>query len=207
MVTKQEGITLAQNIECTYKTQWYNIWILSLSIFGLVLYVILKSQGLKLCRGHLFSNAVKIMLFIPDTQCYVSINLCRMAGSIHLFKIMGMLTPENVKLKKNLIWDAIELDWKEVNMILNGNNINIPKSITTEFRDKFTLRHIVTREPLIFHIMLKQGLMWFIWLPTTLQKQYNTYKIYFQRKWLTTWHQIVTFSSELMYSAGGHNRY
>ena len=50
-----------------------------------------------------------------------------MAGSIHLFKIMGTLTPENVKLKWNLIWNMIELDWKEVNMTLNGNKINLPK--------------------------------------------------------------------------------
>ena len=43
------------------------------------------------------------MLFISDTQYYVHIKLCRMAGSIHLFKITGKLTPENVKLKKKNI--------------------------------------------------------------------------------------------------------
>ena len=62
-VAKQEGITSASNIECTCKTQWYIILILSLSILGLVLFVILKSRTLKLFRGPLFSNAVKIMLF------------------------------------------------------------------------------------------------------------------------------------------------
>ena len=33
-----------------------------------------------------------------------------MAGSIHLFKIMGTLTPENVKLERNIFLDEIELD-------------------------------------------------------------------------------------------------
>ena len=66
---------------------------------GLVPFVILKSRRLKLCRGYMFSNAVKIMLFILDAQYYVPIKLCRMAGSIHLFKITETLTPENVKLK------------------------------------------------------------------------------------------------------------
>ena len=56
-----------------------------------------------------------------------------MAGSIHLFKIMGILTPENVKLKRNRIWDIIEIDWKKVNMTLNGNKINLPKSVTIKF--------------------------------------------------------------------------
>ena len=48
-----------------------------------------------------------------------------MAGSIYLFKITGMLTPENVKLKRNIILDVIELDWKEVSVTLNGNRINL----------------------------------------------------------------------------------
>ena len=39
-----------------------------------------------------------------------------MAGRIHLFKITGMPTPENMKLKTEILWDIIELDWKEVNV-------------------------------------------------------------------------------------------
>ena len=50
-------------------------------------------------RGHLSPNTVKIMVFISDAKHYVPIKLCRTAGSIHLFKIIGKLTPEHVKLK------------------------------------------------------------------------------------------------------------
>ena len=67
---------------------------LSLSILGIVIFVIIKLKNLKLLRGHLFSNAVNIMLFILDAKYYVPIKLCRTAGSIHLFKITGTLTPE-----------------------------------------------------------------------------------------------------------------
>ena len=84
-----------------------------------------------------------------------------MAGSIHLFKITGMLKPGNVKLKQNYIWDVIEIDWKEVNVTFNSNKINLPKSITIKFRDKFRIRHMMEREPLLFHIMLRQGFNWF----------------------------------------------
>ena len=94
-VTTQEKVTTA----CTYKIQFYAILALSISIFGLVIFAVLLSRKLKLCRGHLFSNAVKIMLFISDVQCYVPIKLCKTAGSIHLFKITGMLKPENVKVR------------------------------------------------------------------------------------------------------------
>ena len=84
-----------------------------------------------------------------------------MVGSMHLFKNMGTLTPENIKLIRNITLELIELDLKEVNMTLNGNKINLPKSVSVNFRDKFKIRHIVKREPLLFHIMLKQGLTWF----------------------------------------------
>ena len=46
---------------------------------------------LKLCRGQVFSNAVKIMLFILNAQYYIPIKLFGMAGSIYLFKITGTL--------------------------------------------------------------------------------------------------------------------
>ena len=55
-------------------------------------------QKSKLCRGHMFSNTVKIMIFISDIQYYAPIKLCKTAGSIHLFKITGTLKPENIKL-------------------------------------------------------------------------------------------------------------
>ena len=50
----------------------------------------------------MFSNAVKIIIFISDEQYYVPIKLCKTGGCIHLFKIMDMLKPENIKLKKNI---------------------------------------------------------------------------------------------------------
>ena len=87
----------------------------------------MKLRKFKLFRRHLFSNAVKIMLFTSDTIHYVPIKFCKTAGSIHLFKITGTLTSENVKLKRNKIWDMIEIDWKEVTMTFNRNKINLPK--------------------------------------------------------------------------------
>ena len=54
------------------------------------------------CKGRLFSNNTKILLFISNSHSYVPIKLCRVAGSIHLFRIKGRLNPENVKLKEKL---------------------------------------------------------------------------------------------------------
>ena len=101
------------------------------------------------------------MLFISDTQYYIPVKLLRTAGSIHLFKITGKLTPHHAKLKRNILRDVIELDWKEVNITLNGNKINLPASVIILLRDKFKIRYNVKQEPLLFHIMLNQGMTWF----------------------------------------------
>ena len=111
VVAKWENISITKDIECTCKIQWYTILMLGLSILGLLIFVVLKSTKLRLFRGNLFSNAGKTMLFILDTQYYLPIKLGRMVGSIHLFKITGTLTPENVKLKRNILWHVIDLDW------------------------------------------------------------------------------------------------
>ena len=55
---------------------------LALTILGLVMVAILHYRKSKLCRGCMFSNAVKIMIFISDVQYYVPIKLCKTAGSI-----------------------------------------------------------------------------------------------------------------------------
>ena len=94
-------------------------------------------------------------------QSYVPVNLCKIAGSIHLFKIRGRLTPENIKLKKDLIWDVLEIDWREVNMTLNRNEINLQSSVILPFRDKFRARKLLRKQLLLLHMMLKQGKTWF----------------------------------------------
>ena len=116
---------------CT--SQFYKIIALSASMFILIFFTIMQGRKIKLCRGQLFSNAVKIMLFISDVQYYVPIKLCKTAGSIHLFKITELFMPEKVKLKKHDIWDILEVDWKEVKVMFNGNTINLPKSVTIKF--------------------------------------------------------------------------
>ena len=121
---------------------------------------ILHYRTSKLCRGCMFSNAVKIMIFISDVKYYVPIKLCKTTGSIHLFKIMGTLKTENIKSTCNYIWDTLEIDWKEVSMTFNDNKINLPRIVTIKLRDKIKIRCMMKKELLLFHVMLKQGIIW-----------------------------------------------
>ena len=95
-----------------------------LTILSLAMVTILHYRKLKFCRGHTFSNAVKIMVFISDVWNYIPIKLCKTADSIHLFKITGILKAENIKLNKNDIWNTLQIDWIEITVTFNENEIN-----------------------------------------------------------------------------------
>ena len=84
-----------------------NLVVVTLLAFG-------KPKKSRIFRGWLFSNMVKIKMFIADTQFYVPIDLNKIAGNVHLFKLTGALLLENINLRKNWIWDILEIDWSDV---------------------------------------------------------------------------------------------
>ena len=80
------------------------------------------------------------MIFISDVQNYVPIKLCKTAGGIHLFKIIGILKTKNIKLIKNYLWDTLKIDWKDVTVTFNGDKIDLPKVVIIKLRDKIKVR-------------------------------------------------------------------
>ena len=131
-----------------------------LTVLSLIIVTFLHYRKSRLCKGYKFSNVVKIMLFISDVQNYVPIKLCKTAGSIHLFKIKGTLKSKNIKLNKNCLWDTLEIDWKEVTVTFNDNKIELPEIVTIRIWDKIKVRRLMYREPLLFHVMIRQGITW-----------------------------------------------
>ena len=85
----------------------------------------------------------------------------KIAGSIHLFKIKGTLKTRNIKLNKNYLCDTLEIDWKEVTVTFSDNKIELPRIIAVRIQDKIKVRRLMNREPLIFHLMIRQGITWF----------------------------------------------
>ena len=146
---------------CTCKTQWYIMGMLIIITLGMLYLVTNKIRKTSLCKGRLFSNNTKILLFISNAHSYVPIKLCRVARSIHLFRIKGRLNPENVKLKKNWIWDVLEIDWSDVSITLNDNEINLPRLVIIPFTERYRARRLLRKHLLLFYIMLKQGKTWF----------------------------------------------
>ena len=91
--------------------------------------------------------------------------MCRVARSIHLFRIRGRLNPENVKFKKNWIWDVLEIDWSNVSITLNDNEIDLPSLVIIPFKERYRASRLLRKHPLLFYVMLKQGKTWFSLVP------------------------------------------
>ena len=111
-----------------------------LTILSVIIITFLHYRKSNFCKGHIFSNAVKIMIFISDVQNYVPTKLCKTAGSIHLFKIIGILETKNIKLIKTYLWDTLEIDWKEVTVSFSSDKIDLPRVVIIKLQNKIKVR-------------------------------------------------------------------
>ena len=119
---------------------------IALSLLSMAIVILLHYRKSKFCRGHRFSNIVKIVLFISDVQHYVPIKLCKTSGSLHLFKITGTLTSENIKLNRNYLSDTLEINWDKIKLVFNSNEIKLPKLVMIKIQDKIRVRRMMSRE-------------------------------------------------------------
>ena len=98
---------------------------------------------------------VKIKLFLADMKLYVSLNLNQLAGNTHLFKLIGELSLENVTLKKNWIWDVLEIKWGNICIVLNSKEICLCTTILVPLIHKLKVRKLFGKRDLMHvYIML-----------------------------------------------------
>ena len=147
---------------CTCKMQWYIMGMLTIITLSMLYLATNKLRKSSLFKGCLFSNNTKILLFISNTHSYIPIKLCRVAGSIHLFRIRR-LNSDNVKLKKNWIWDVLEIDWSDISITLNDNEIDLPSSVIIPFKERYRARRLLENIHYYFMLCLnraRHGLAW-----------------------------------------------
>ena len=80
---------------CTYKAKWYRIAALALMI---------------ICQRTLVLKHSNSNIIFSDVDQYVPVKLCKIVGNIHLFKILGHLTPDQITLERRLLWDVVQID-------------------------------------------------------------------------------------------------
>ena len=134
-------------------------FIVILILIRVVILLFDKFRKSRIFKGQLFSNMVKIKWFIADTQYYVPLDLNKIGGNVHLFKMTGALLLENVTLRKNWIWDVLEIFWSDVHVTLNEKEINLPISLVIPLVYKLWL--FKKKNHLHLYIMLKQRKSWF----------------------------------------------
>ena len=119
---------------------------IALTLLSMAIVILLHYRKSKFCRGHRFSNVVKLVLFISDVQHYIPVRLCKTSGSLHLFKIIGTLISEDVRLNKNYLWDTLEIKWDKIKLSFNSNEIELLKLVTIKIQDKIRVRRMMSRE-------------------------------------------------------------
>ena len=136
-----------------------------LIILNLVIVVLLLLRKIKksvIFQGQPFPNMVKIKLFLADTKSFISLDLNQLAGNTHLFKLTGELSLENVTLKKNWIWDVLEIKWEDIHIVLNDKEVHLPTMFILPFIHKLKVRKLFGKRNLMHvSIMLKQRKSWY----------------------------------------------
>ena len=136
-----------------------------LMILSLVIVALLLLRKIKksiFFWGKPFSNMVKIKLFLADTKLYVSLNLKQLARNTHLFKLIGELSLDNVTLKKNWMWDMLEIKWGNIHIVLNSKKIHLPTTLLVPLIHRLKVRMLFGKRDLMHvYIMLKQRKSWY----------------------------------------------
>ena len=160
-IRQTEALIDKENIIQNSTAQWYTIAVLTLMVTGLIIYIFTTTQRCTIFKRKLYSHTVTVMLFFSGVKQYIQVKLCKVAGSIHLFQIYGQLTSNQITLERNFLWDVIKIDWEKVFLTLNGAIVQLPISVKIPLRDKYRLRHMMSKRSLLLHVMLRQGTSWY----------------------------------------------
>ena len=91
--------------------------LLIINLAVVTIMAIAKVRKSRIFKEKLFSKSIKIKLFVADNQCYIPLYLNKLAGSVHLLKLHGVIMKENLTFRKNWIWDILEIDWTDVYLL------------------------------------------------------------------------------------------
>ena len=72
--------------------------------------LIIKAKTNMMCKWYLYSNASNLMLLVSDIYRYVPLNLSNISGDVSLFKFEGVFTNDGITLRRNFVWDTLELN-------------------------------------------------------------------------------------------------
>ena len=117
--------------------------LLIINLVVVTIMAIAKVRKSRIFKGKLYSNSIKVKLFIADNHCYIPLHLNKLAGRVHLLKLHGILMKENLILRKNWIWDVLEIDWTDVYLLQDHKEINLPVTVAIPLYYRYKLRQLL----------------------------------------------------------------
>ena len=108
----------SRDIICSWKLEWWTQGMLI--IFLLWVTGFLKLNKMRISSGYLYSSASHIILFVSDIYMYVPVQINNVSGVITLLKLIQVLNTDSIMLRRNFIWNTLEIIWSQVNILLNS---------------------------------------------------------------------------------------
>ena len=94
-------------------------------------------------QGKLFSNTIKVKLFVVDNHCYIPLHLNKLAGSVNLFKHKWYTHKRKSSLKEKWVWDILEIDWTDVYLLQDHKEIKLPVTVVISIYYKYKVRQLL----------------------------------------------------------------
>jgi hypothetical protein len=125
------------------------------------LYVYKNWDVITCWKGYRYDRHCTIYLFISNCHYYAPIKLRASTGPLHLFTTINPLIPAQVSLRKQLIWDVLQIDWGITTVNAGYDKISMPAQVAIPLLDKYRLRYNLVAKEIQVHLMIKQGVNWY----------------------------------------------
>ena len=89
-------------------------------------YLIITAKKARICMGYLYSNASHIMPCVSDIYRCVPSQISNVSGDISWFKLIGTLNTYSLILRKNCIWDTLDINWSQRKVLVNNQEVRLP---------------------------------------------------------------------------------
>ena len=104
-------------------------------------------------KDKIISGRCKVLCIIRSKQN---------SWKTHLFKLTGELFLDNITLRKNWIWDMLEIQWDDIHILLNDKDIHLPTTLEIPLIHKLKVRKLFSKRNLLHvYVMLKQRKSWY----------------------------------------------
>ena len=153
-------LTTGQNrVVCTQP--WLSLVATVVTIVGACFCIYKYVNPMSLIKGTQYARVCVLYVFVTYKCRYVPIKIATSKGLLCMFALHGEVVPSDIRLKKNLLWDTIHIDWKNILLTYNKKSVPLSQDITVSLWDKMRVRRMFGKKNLSVNIMIRQGNTWF----------------------------------------------